>query len=116
MLVAHGRFAESVISPDGSRLVYRRLGGDSLFAPRYTASPGLYLKDLTRPDSEPRLLDARGRNPHFGSSSDTLFFNRSGESTGLVRKDLASGDERVLFEGKDLGEIGLSPDGKRGYS
>ena len=114
-LVKNGRFAESTLSPDGSRLVYRRLGNSTLFSPRYTASPGLYLKDLSRPDAEPRLLDARGSNPHFTTDSKAVYYNRGGESTSLVRKDLETGEERVLFEGKDLADITLSPDGKSGF-
>lgn len=115
VLVREGRFAEAALSPDGARLVYRKLGKNSLFSPRHTQSPGLYLKDLTRPDSEPRLLDIRGSHPHFGTDSDVVFFNRSAESTSLMRKNLTTGEERILYEGKDLAEITLSPDGQRGF-
>jgi imidazolonepropionase-like amidohydrolase/Tol biopolymer transport system component len=114
VLVERGRFAEAALSPDGTTLVYRKLGANSLFSPLYTSSPGLYLKDLSRPEREATLLERAGRAPHFGSDPDVLYFVRDGESTQLVRKQLSTREERVLFEGKGLTTIQLSPDGKSG--
>jgi imidazolonepropionase-like amidohydrolase/Tol biopolymer transport system component len=114
VLVDRGRFADPMLSPDGVHLAYRRLGSNPLFSSLYTASPGLYVKDLSRPMQEARLVDARGGDPHFGPDN-ALHYVRGGETTQLVRRDLATSEERVLFEGKDLSTIMLSPDGKSGF-
>ena len=115
VLVDKGRFADPVMSPDGHYLAFRRLSKNSLFSPLYTQNSGLYLKDLTRPSEEPRLIDSAGRGAHFTTEANTLYFQRTGDKTSLVRKDLNSGEERVLFEGEDLQAIELSPDGRRGF-
>lgn len=115
ILVEKGRFADPVLSPDGLHLVYKRLGNSSLFPPLYTSAPGLYLKDLSRPMQEPRLISTGGFDPHFSSDPNVLFYVRNGENTQLVRRDLTTSEERVVMEGKDLTTIGLSPDGKRGF-
>ncbi len=115
ILTDKGRFADPILSPDGLYLVYRKLGKSSLFPPLYTSAPGLYLKDLSRPMQEPRLISAGGADAHFTTDPKVLFYVKRGEMTQLVRRDLDTSEERVVMEGKDLTTIGLSPDGKSGF-
>lgn len=110
VLVEKGRFASPALSPDGLKLVYLRLPGQPLFSSLYTASPGLYLQDLSRPMAAPQLISPLGFDPHFGSDPDVLYYVRRGDPTQLVRRDLATSEERVLFQGKDLTTIGISPE------
>lgn len=115
ILVKNGRFADVALSPDGTKLAYRRLSRIALYSPLYTEAPGLYLMDLSSPGRPPLLIDAGGGDPQFDAQSKALLFVRGGEQTQLVRKDLGTFEERVLYQGPDLSAIGLSPDGKRGF-
>ena len=58
----------------------------------------------------PQLISPLGFDPYFGSDPDVLYYVRRGDPTQLVRRDLATSEERVLFQGKDLTTIGISPE------
>ena len=112
VLVENGRFADPALSPDGRYLVYKKLSKSSLFDSRFTSGGGLYVKDLR--SSSPAYKLGPGREPHFGKSSHVVFYTKDSKSTELLRYDLEKRSQRVLFRGKNLTNISLSPNGHRG--
>ena len=108
VLVKDGRFAHPVLSPDGRYLIFGKRSKNSLFDSRYTAQPGLYMKDLV--SGEVRKLDARGRTPHFGKDPQVLYFNTGDDPVVLVRLELNTGRRQELFSGKTVVNFFLSPD------
>ncbi len=109
------RFAEAVLSPDGSWLAL------IVSSPVTANAEHVALVDLTVPDGQEHLADitpadapAMNHSLSFAPDSSALFFssNNGREFTGIVRHDLASGqqDWLVCEDGVDLTGW-LSPDG-----
>ena len=107
-----GHYVEPSLSPDGSTVVYRRVGGGFLRSELYSSNPGLY-KVAAAGGPSTRLVKS-GVRPHFGLGSDRVFFQKSGdeETRSLSSIGLDGLDERAHFSSKEATEFRVSPDGK----
>ncbi|NJL26529.1 MAG: amidohydrolase family protein [Thermoanaerobaculia bacterium] len=107
-----GLYVEPKLSPDGSKVVYRKLTGGYLLSGEQSLDPGLYLIDAA--GGEPKLLSKSGFEPHFGATSERVFFGDLSDETTLVLKsvDLEGHDERTHLSGDSLTEFSVSPDGR----
>ncbi len=68
-----GHYIHPVLSPDGSRVVYHRVGGGWLTSPRWTEKKGLYALPVGEKGEETRVSYS-GSDPHFGAASDRVYF------------------------------------------
>lgn len=109
-----GYYLEPVVSPDGSRLVYRRAGGGYLSSPTWSQDPGIWVQTLQAgvPVGAPTRVVIDGLSPHFGASSSRIFFLREGKEgkLSLFSIDLDGSDEREVFTSEKAMEIRVSPD------
>lgn len=67
-----GFYREPVFSPDGRFIVYRAGNSSLLFPGQWSRDQGLYV--IGRNGGTPRRLVKDGEQPHFGASSDRVFF------------------------------------------
>ncbi len=106
-----GQYVEPAFSPDGSTIVYRRLGGGYLRSELFSSNPGLY--KVAAEGGPSTLLAKSGVRPRFGSLSDRVFFQKNeGETRSLSSIGLDGRDERAHFASKEATEFEVSPDGK----
>ncbi|MEO8501719.1 MAG: amidohydrolase, partial [Vicinamibacteria bacterium] len=106
-----GHYLEPAFSPDGATVVYRRTGGGYLSSELYSSNLGLY--KVSAAGGPSTLLVKRGIRPHFGQTSDRVFFQKSeGETRSLSSIGLDGRDERAHFASKEATEFKVSPDGK----
>ncbi len=106
-----GHFIEPRFSPDGNRVVYRKLSGGYLLSGRWSMEPGIYIAPVD--GGEPKRLSKTGGAPHFGARGDRVFFSQNVEETQLAFKsvNLQGHDERTHLKGAKATEFSLSPDG-----
>jgi len=107
-----GHYAEPNFSPEGDRVVYRKLTGGYLLSALWSLEPGLYLAAADG-GGEPERLVPSGFGPQFGPDGDRIFFSDSDDQSLLLKSvDLEGLDERTHASGKGIGEFRLSPDGR----
>jgi Tol biopolymer transport system component/imidazolonepropionase-like amidohydrolase len=110
-----GHYIEPVFSPDGSQVVYRRVGGGYITSPLWSQDQGVYRVSV---DGGPSTrVTRKGSAPQFGAASDRVYlqrFDREGENDrlSLVSIDLDGSDERTELVSDNAREIRLSPDEK----
>jgi Tol biopolymer transport system component len=106
-----GHYFEPALSPDGATVVYRKGGGGYIRSELYSSNQGLY--KVAASGGPSTLLAKNGVRPHFGRTSDRVFFQKSeGESRSLSSIGLDGRDERAHFSSKEATEFKVSPDGK----
>jgi imidazolonepropionase-like amidohydrolase/Tol biopolymer transport system component len=109
-----GHYLEPVMSPDGAHIVYRASGDGYLRSPRWSRSPGLYV--VPTKGGEPLRISKSGRTPHFGASSDRVYFveieGNDEDDRSLRSVKLDGSDERTHLHGVYFTEIQVSPDEK----
>ncbi len=110
-----GMYVEPVFSPDGAKIVYRKVTGGGLTSPRYGFEPGVYV--VATAGGEPKLVTKSGEHPCFGASNDRVYLRSDEESKEPDRHTLIS----IGLDGKDphthassenAVEFTVSPDGK----
>ncbi len=106
-----GHYLEPRFSPDGDRVVYRKITGGALLSPLWSMEPGIYV--VPTAGGEATRVAKSGFDAHFGATGDRIFFSDLVEDTRLVLKsvDLDGDQERVHLEGEMLTELKISPDG-----
>lgn len=108
---APGHYVEPSFSNDGSRIVYRRTGGDNLRGSLYARDGGVYTVSAT--GDEPRLVTRQGSEPRFNRTGDRLFLNASDDGrAALISVDLNGGDRRVHVAAQNGSQFTPSPDGR----
>jgi Tol biopolymer transport system component len=67
-----GHYVEPAFSPDGKSLVYRAIGGGYLRSGLYSREQGLFV--IPASGGPARRLVKDGEQPHFGASSERVYF------------------------------------------
>ncbi|MDM7954847.1 amidohydrolase family protein [Blastomonas sp.] len=106
-----GHFRRPQFSPDGRSVVYEAGSGGGLTSDNWGASPGVYLLDIA--SGETRRITSDGTEPHFGATSDRVYFSRGADGKlALVSTDLSGEAERTHASGEMVSGYALAPDGK----
>jgi imidazolonepropionase-like amidohydrolase/Tol biopolymer transport system component len=106
-----GHFRRPQFSPDGRSVVYEAGGGGGLTSDSWGAAPGIYMLDIA--SGETRRITPDGSEPHFGATSDRVYFSRgSGGKLALISTDLSGEAERTHASGEMVSGYALAPDGK----
>jgi Tol biopolymer transport system component/imidazolonepropionase-like amidohydrolase len=107
-----GHYVEPRFSPDGSRIVYRKIAGGYLVSGNWSMEPGIYVVAVD--GGEPKRLSRSGTNGHFGADGERVYFSDVADETHLVLKSVAldGHDERTHLDGATATEFSVSPDGR----
>jgi imidazolonepropionase-like amidohydrolase/Tol biopolymer transport system component len=104
-------YARPRFSPDGKTIVFEKRSGGFLVSPRASSEPGIYRIAAT--GGEAIRVSRDGEGPHFGASSDRVFFTQSdGKMTKLVSTDLNGEGKRTHAEGEMVNAYSVAPDGR----
>jgi imidazolonepropionase-like amidohydrolase/Tol biopolymer transport system component len=107
---AAGHYARPRYSPDGKTIVFEKGTGGYLISPRASAEPGIYR--IAASGGNASRLSREGEAPHFGASSDRVFFTvGDAKSTKLVSTDLNGEARRTHADGELVNAYSVSPDG-----
>ncbi|MHC4431188.1 MAG: amidohydrolase family protein [Planctomycetota bacterium] len=109
-----GHYVEPVFSPDGARIIYRKISADILRSPTWTHERGIYSVPVR--GGKPQLVTKKGSRPHFGSENDRLYLldvaaGDPDDRRALISIELDGSDERTHFVSKNATEFCVSPDG-----
>lgn len=107
-----GMFVEPVFTPDGEKVVFRKTSDGFVTSPWYARETGLYTVPASGGKST-KITD-HGVLPHFGSSSERVFFlNFEDEDRRALKSvDIDGHDERVHATSEAATELKVSPDGR----
>ncbi|MBI4547862.1 MAG: PD40 domain-containing protein [Ignavibacteriae bacterium] len=106
-----GHYIEPKFSPDGKKIVFRRVGGDGLRGPTYGKDQGVYW--IPSDGGKPALITEEGSSAKFNKTGDRIFLMASeGEKTALVSVGLSGEQRRVHFLSDNATTILPSPDEK----
>ncbi len=106
-----GHFVDPVFTPDGTRVVYRRVGGGGLVSPLWSRDRGLYVIGLY--DDKPKLVARSGQRPHFGPDPERVFlFDFEDGARVLASVSLDGGERRVHLTSENATDFTVSPDGR----
>ncbi len=115
LTAAPGHYAAPVVSPDGKSLVYQSVGGGALRSSLHSRERGLYVQPVAGGPS--RRLTKDGLSPHFGGSSDRVYFMTVAQDgkedvRALKSIGLDASEERTHLTSDEAIEYRVSPDGK----
>lgn len=106
-----GHFVEPVFTPDGERVVYRRVGGGGLVSSLWSRDRGLYVMGIQ--DEAPALLSESGQRAHFGPDPERVFvFDFENGNRVLASIGLDGMDRRVHVTSENATDLVVSPDGR----
>lgn len=108
-----GIYVEPRFSPDGSKVVYRKITGGYLLSAIGSVDPGIYVVDAGGA-GEPARVSESGFAPQFSPDGERVLFSAPGEDDHLQLKsvDLAGEDERTHLDAAEAVELSVSPDGR----
>ena len=81
-----GKYVEPSFSPDGDKIVYRKISGGSILDTKWGLEPGVYV--MPSKGGKATLVTDSGLYPHFGDRSDRIYVTRHGKKTSFTRIDL----------------------------
>lgn len=110
-----GHYVEPVFSPDGKKVVYRKISADRLRSPTWTHERGIYCVPVR--GGKPQLVRKKGGRPHFGLGSERLYLldiegGDPDDRRALISIELDGSDERTHLVSKNATEYQVSPDGQ----
>jgi Tol biopolymer transport system component/imidazolonepropionase-like amidohydrolase len=110
-----GHYVEPAFSTDGKTVVFRKTTGGGLLSPRWSSEPGIYA--VASKGGAATLVSRSGVDPHFGASSERVFFTDSDtekDTTKIVLKSIAltRAEPRTHVKSDAATELRVSPDGK----
>jgi imidazolonepropionase-like amidohydrolase len=105
-----GHYVEPALSPDGSRVVFRKASGGFVTSPLWSAETGVYWAPAG--GGRAALVTRKGRLPHFGARSDKVYLLRpeDEDKRALVSVDLDGSDEQAHLLSDTATEFRVSPD------
>ena len=108
-----GHYVEPAFSPNGSVVIYRRVGGGVLRDPSWSEDQGIY--KVSSAGGSSTLITKSGIQPHFGRSNDRIYFLHveSGDPNDarFLRSISLNGSREIdHFASKRATEIRISPD------
>jgi imidazolonepropionase-like amidohydrolase/Tol biopolymer transport system component len=117
LVKAPGKYLEPRLSPDGRRLVYRKVRGGALTSPWHGLDTGIYVTAADGSGKAERI-SKDGSGAHFGARSDELFFTRVSSTSevdqrfSLLRMNLQDRSETEVVRSDFASEYSVSPDGQ----
>ncbi|MGA2623248.1 MAG: amidohydrolase family protein [Bacteroidota bacterium] len=109
LTVRKGHYVEPAFSRDGSRIVFKRIGGDNLRGDEYTHEQGIYCMPAS--GGKATLITEEGSRPMFNKNGDRIFLlSGEGDKTAFVSVGLSGEQRRVHLLSDNAEEIVPSPD------
>ncbi len=106
-----GHFVDPIFTPDGTRVVYRRVGGGGLVSPLWSRDRGLYIIGLN--GDAPELISRSGQRPHFGPDPTRVFlFDFESGNRALTSIKLDGSERRVHLTSENATDFTVSPNGQ----
>ncbi|MBI1804789.1 MAG: PD40 domain-containing protein [Ignavibacteria bacterium] len=106
-----GHYFEPKFSPDDSKIVFQRGGGDNLRGNLYSKDRGIYW--MPAGGGEAIFITEEGSDPAFSKSGDRIFLSSNeGDKNALISVGLHGEQRRVHFLSDNAVEIIPSPDEK----
>lgn len=107
-----GHYVEPVFSPDGSRIVYRKIEGGYLRSADWSRETGIY--SVPARGGASTLVTSSGVSPHFGASGDRVFFTsfEAENKRALKSIELDGSDVRSHYLTEEATQFRVSPDGR----
>ncbi|MBI1852464.1 MAG: PD40 domain-containing protein [Planctomycetes bacterium] len=112
-----GHFVEPAFTPDGTKIVFRRVAGSEggLLSPLWSDETGMFVVAADgNGDGKETLLTRDGVRPHFGAESDRVYYmDFEGEDKRVLKSIGLDGREpRTHARCENGTEFRVSPDGK----
>ncbi len=106
-----GHYVEPKFSPDGRRIVYRKIAGGYLLSPTWSKEPGIY--HVARQGGAVQRVSSSGNRPQFSPDGERILFSQTVETTQLALNsvDLNGLDPRTHAQAATGIEFSVSPDG-----
>jgi imidazolonepropionase-like amidohydrolase/Tol biopolymer transport system component len=109
LTAAPGHYVEPKYSPDGSKIVYRRTGGDHLRGTAYSRETGIYW--MPSVGGKGTLVTEEGSDPMFTPGGDRIYISASEDGKpALVSMGLRGEERRVHFTSDNAVQFLPSPD------
>lgn len=107
-----GHYVEPVLSPNGEQVVFRKSQGGFITSPLWSREPGLYV--VPAAGGKGAKVADHGVLPHFGASSDRVFFLDFGDEDRRSLKSIElSGKDEYTHAGSEAAtDFRVSPDGR----
>ena len=106
-----GHYRRPVFAPDGRSLVVEAGKGGYITSPRWSERSGVLRMPVD--GGRATLVSKQGTGPHFGASSERIYFTTAAEQgTQFVSVDAGGKDQRVHAAGDLVTEYQVSPDGQ----
>ncbi len=107
-----GHFVEPVFTPDGSKIVFRRVSGGGVRSPRWSHETGVFW--VSAEGGKETRVTRTGVRPHFGAESDRVYLMTfEGEDKRALKSiELDGSDERTHLRSESATEFRVSPDSR----